>query len=563
MNRIIKKFALIIFCSLLTICFLMVPDDLCVQAEESASTWDTLSTAEKRSSYGFFMYQAENGESDLEKECAASAADALKNGVLKDYTHIGETGDATSLDNMLLSAMALVKFNNYRSSLDNEPRRQDLSANHPGRLSESETPDSLVPLQASYVTFAQAQANANYSQTILNHSNQSIDATYLTGYAEIIAWHSRSGLYPDSDDNGNTYVLDPGTASPTMGMLQWYSEKNAYDYDLGATSEVGHYTIMTNKIIYNGKVYYNQYNVAGYAVNTDEQTGYDNIGIRCVNEVADFSENSFGRVGYTTSAEDYLNKVYTYCMKVHPVAQFVVRLYNKCLSRNPDSVGLNDWFNKLSSGTMNAAQVAQGFFDSNEFKNKKLSDSDFIDVCYNVMMNRSADQIGKKDWMNRLANGVSRDYILSGFVGSQEFNRICSDYGIQRGSITLTEPRDQNYGVTSFVARCYTKTLNRNFDTIGLNSWTNKILTSSQKKSAAISVASNGFYYSQEYLNKHTSNKDYLTSLYETFLGRKPDSIGYNSWMKQLKNGVSRDKILKGFAYSKEFGDIMKSYGIN
>ena len=147
-------------------------------------------------------------------------------------------------------------------------------------------------------------------------------------------------------------------------------------------------------------------------------------------------------------------------------------------------------------------------------------------------------------------------------MGSAEFTKICSQYGVTRGDITVSEARDKNLGITQFVARCYSEVLGRKADTGGLNSWCKFILDSANKKQAAIKVASDGFFNSKEYLNKNTSNDEYVRTLYRTFLGREADQAGYNDWMKKLNSGTDRKTVMMGFANSAEFAKIMASYGI-
>ena len=50
------------------------------------------------------------------------------------------------------------------------------------------------------------------------------------------------------------------------------------------------------------------------------------------------------------------------------VKNFVIRLYEKVLGRKADPVGLAEWFNQLILGNNTGADVAQGFFFSDEFK---------------------------------------------------------------------------------------------------------------------------------------------------------------------------------------------------
>ena len=245
------------------------------------------------------------------------------------------------------------------------------------------------------------------------------------------------------------------------------------------------------------------------------------------------------------------------------ITAFVTRLYKLCLNRDPDQGGLDYWVNYLKTGQKTAAEVVYGFFFSDEMKRLKLSDKDYVERCYTVMMDRASDSGGKKYWMEHLENGVTRLYVVRGFVESNEFTAICKKFGVTRGSLKLTDPRDQNYGITSFVARCYTKALGRKYDEGGLKNWINQILYASDRKQAAIDTASTGFFHSQEFRNKNLSNTEYVKVLYRTFLGREYDEPGLKDWVGQLNSGKkNRDQVMNGFAYSKEFNKIMADYGL-
>ena len=245
-----------------------------------------------------------------------------------------------------------------------------------------------------------------------------------------------------------------------------------------------------------------------------------------------------------------------------PINAFVRRLYKLCLNRKADQSGFKNWTNLLRTKQRTAAQVVQGFFNSKEMTNMGLSDEEWVERCYLTMMDRASDANGKAYWVERRGNVVSNNYILKGFVEGKEFAEICSRYGITAGTIKLTEWRDQNYGVTKFVARCYKEVLNRKADVSGLNNWCKKILTASSRKQAAIDTASAGFFHSAEFGKRNTTNEQYVTILYRTFLGREPDPSGYKDWVGRLKAGTSRDVVMKGFANSTEFAKIIKEYGI-
>ncbi|MBR5960515.1 MAG: DUF4214 domain-containing protein [Clostridia bacterium] len=244
-----------------------------------------------------------------------------------------------------------------------------------------------------------------------------------------------------------------------------------------------------------------------------------------------------------------------------PVAAFVYRMYRVCLLREPDAGGLQNWVNQLQSKKRTGAEVAYGFYDSNEMKNRNLSNADFVERCYEGIMGRASDAGGKSYWIKKLENGMSRKAVISGFTGSQEFKELCEYYGINRGSYQSDEARDKNEGVTGFVCRLYTKMLGRAYDVGGLNNWCAQILANPSKTNV-LNVALNGFMHSREFLDKNLSDVEFVKVLYRTFLGREYDAPGLADWTGKLASGMSRDQVASGFAYSQEFAHIMASYGL-
>lgn len=237
---------------------------------------------------------------------------------------------------------------------------------------------------------------------------------------------------------------------------------------------------------------------------------------------------------------------------------FVYRLYKNVLNREPDTAGINDWTNKLVTGQMTGAEVANGFIYSIELANRNLSDSDYVEMLYQTFLNRSADASGKVDWLSKLEKGMSRSYIYRGFANSKEFGQICSKYGIGQGEVILTEPRDQNEGITMFVYRCYKKALGRVPDVEGLNDWCSRLING-QESAGQVAY---GFIFSSEFKNRNLSNTDYAKLLYEVFLDRQYDAEGLNMWVDCLEYGMSRYKAFLGFVYSTEFNNLCSRYGI-
>lgn len=238
---------------------------------------------------------------------------------------------------------------------------------------------------------------------------------------------------------------------------------------------------------------------------------------------------------------------------------FVVRLYEDAIGRTSyQESEIDYWYNALYNGEKTGAEVAQGFFFSDEFRNKNLSDETYVEILYRVMFDRQADAGGRADWLTKLSAGMSREYVYRGFANSQEFANVCGQYGVLQGSISLGRYRDQNEGVTSFVNRLYVKLLDRQGEDEGIEDWCRIILT---KADTAQNVA-HGFVFSQEFTNRNTSNEEFVKIMYRTFLDREYDQAGLEDWVGQLNRGVGRERVFRGFAESTEFHNLMKEYGV-
>lgn len=241
----------------------------------------------------------------------------------------------------------------------------------------------------------------------------------------------------------------------------------------------------------------------------------------------------------------------------YPVSEeFITQLYSSILGRQPDAEGMEYWKNKMSTGST-AADLVMGFFDSQEMKNRNLTNEQYLGYAYTAILGRNPEPDGKAYWLGELEAGVTRNCILAGFVESAEFTNLCNYFGIRKGSITNLLPADKNRGQTKFVVRLYRNIFNREADEWGLNDWTYRL----QNGLTACDILE-GFLYSEEFEISNFSNEQYVDILYRTLLGRNADAAGKADWVGRLNAGQSRSQILAGFAYSIEFNDLCREYGI-
>ena len=113
------------------------------------------------------------------------------------------------------------------------------------------------------------------------------------------------------------------------------------------------------------------------------------------------------------------------------IRAFTERFYTVVLVRYPDPAGFHGWVNFLTDGTYSGSDLARGFFLSPEYVSQNKSDSLFLDDCYQAYFDRAADPAGKQGWLDLMAQGMSREEVLNGFSGSQEFIKLAESYGIR------------------------------------------------------------------------------------------------------------------------------------
>jgi hypothetical protein len=100
----------------------------------------------------------------------------------------------------------------------------------------------------------------------------------------------------------------------------------------------------------------------------------------------------------------------------------VARLYDTVLGRLPDLSGLTNWTQSLESGT-SLQTVANGFVGSTEFQTVygALNNTDFVTLLYANVLHRAPDTSGLNNWVNLLTTGQdTRAQVVVGFSESLE-----------------------------------------------------------------------------------------------------------------------------------------------
>ena len=238
---------------------------------------------------------------------------------------------------------------------------------------------------------------------------------------------------------------------------------------------------------------------------------------------------------------------------------FVERLYVVALNRDSEEAGKKFWVEKVKKGEYNGADCARYFLvEAPEFMNRKLNDSDFLEVLYKTFYDRASDKSGKEFWMNKLKQGAGKASVVNEFIESAEWCNVCATYGVRSGA-HYHKAEFASKNAIKFATRLYTCCLGREAEEEGLQYWS-LALTNLEKTGYG---ATKQFFTSEEFLGFKTSDEEYVKRLYRTFMGRDPEASEVSYWVEEIHAArQTRNSVLQFFGGSKEFTGICNQYGI-
>ncbi len=268
------------------------------------------------------------------------------------------------------------------------------------------------------------------------------------------------------------------------------------------------------------------------------------------------------------------------------IEAFVKRCYQLILNRGADEGGLKGWSDALEGKIAAAAQIINGFVCSPEYINRNLSSEQSVTILYKTMLDRDPDEGGKAGWVDALGKGYTLQHIINGFCGSAEFTKICSDYGIEAGSVAVPTQSaaaleaqklpDERIGnavsadeaghtavngyepaeVEAFVKHAYRAALGREADEAGLAGWTEQIVSGAVTPKAFLRT----LLFSDEQIARKLNNEQFIEMLYRLYLNRGMDDAAADRIAQLAAGGL--EEVIKGFESSAEFRLVLNGFGL-
>lgn len=236
---------------------------------------------------------------------------------------------------------------------------------------------------------------------------------------------------------------------------------------------------------------------------------------------------------------------------------FVDRLYEELLGRPGDEAGKQTHIDNLLKKEP-SLKAYYDFIFSEEFTNLDISLDERLTRICRIFLDRKPTAEELNRWKDALENGCSIGYVFADLANSDEFISLCELFHLEPGTWKPTENRDINPNLTKFISRMYNNVLGRRYDVDGINNHAGKYLELGDLYAMAFD-----FLFSPEFIEKNTTDEEFVEILYSTFFDREPDTKGRNDWLKSLADGKSREEVLAGFVYSDECKELVESFDID
>ncbi|MCL4385346.1 MAG: DUF4214 domain-containing protein [Cyanobacteria bacterium] len=116
-------------------------------------------------------------------------------------------------------------------------------------------------------------------------------------------------------------------------------------------------------------------------------------------------------------------------IKSNPITEnYITNLYLQFYNRRPEEREVNYWAANLEWGIYSYSDVAGEIAHGDEFKNRKLSNEEFVKILYKGLFTREGDSEGVKYWVNTLNGGLDRNAAINLFLNSDEFKKLSEGY---------------------------------------------------------------------------------------------------------------------------------------
>lgn len=147
-------------------------------------------------------------------------------------------------------------------------------------------------------------------------------------------------------------------------------------------------------------------------------------------EILKFNINLFFQNQLDNVALRNVNTTFYYNFDKKEITEnFVNTVYKTLLQRDPTKSELSKNTKNLLNQEISCTEFILSIVDGNEFKNINITDKEFINRIYKIILNRAPDKDGLNYWMNQIKKSSRRD-VLKQILKSDEYIRQKKEIGL-------------------------------------------------------------------------------------------------------------------------------------
>ncbi|MBR6879508.1 MAG: polysaccharide deacetylase family protein [Clostridiales bacterium] len=123
---------------------------------------------------------------------------------------------------------------------------------------------------------------------------------------------------------------------------------------------------------------------------------------------------------------------------------FVRDVYEEILGRQPSEEELDYYVELMNCGRYHACDVIHAVAFSKEGRAVLAGDDRFVSSVYKIATGKEPDELEKRVYVLSLKNGSGREKIFAMILGREEYEKTCSDYGVNPGTVIERREIDPN-----------------------------------------------------------------------------------------------------------------------
>lgn len=261
---------------------------------------------------------------------------------------------------------------------------------------------------------------------------------------------------------------------------------------------------------------------------------------------------------YSINVGTYTASRYNSNITEEKAITFVKNLYSTLMNKIATDDEITKIVKNITDGKITASGIYKAFFESDEFKNQKVSDDKYVEMLGKVCWNKDLTDEQNKEYTNKLINGTTRNELLKEFISATDCTALCDEYGLSKGNYEAGKLRSTNALATDFVKNVHNATLGESSKMTSTSS--PGLITGSLSAADVIQLYVESSNFENRIKSENLTNSDYIKCLFNACLQRDASSTDE---AKQYENKIDQSykpSVLAEFFKLDEYKKLCNSY---